>query len=218
MFKAVVKKDGRPKNLSQEDEEYLQTLDIKLTGDVQEDSFFNKLQAAVERNKVKDTFVISGWTDGGAEDRNNKEFDFLIVSLSLKAFLHIELKNSSNRGNIKKAMEQLEGGKQFFWSSIPFPQIENWKYIRVMYYGNEAKRARCNPCQNCEKFLLSQDVDLSSWWKEIEKLAEKNKEPYNHDQIITYFNILKYLIFQMFLQDDCITKGLIPFHTYLLGH
>lgn len=109
MFKAVVKKDGRPKNLSQEDEEYLQTLDIKLTGDVQEDSFFNKLQAAVERNKVKDTFVISGWTDGGAEDRNNKEFDFLIVSLSLKAFLHIEVKNSSNRETLRRPWNNLRG-------------------------------------------------------------------------------------------------------------
>ena len=194
-------------DLDEDDRKSLERFDTNLAGSELEEEFFNNLQRTMEKNKIKDTFVISGWSDRGAKNRNQRELDYLIVSLNLKAIFHIEVKSSSNTKSIEKAIQQLDNGKKFFSSCIPFPQGENWKYIQGMYFGNAVENDYGQPCSSCQNFLLTKGVDLSNWWMEwVNKLAQ-DKEVLSTYPINTYLSILKYLIFQMFLQDDCITKG-----------
>ena len=200
-------------DLNEEDRKSLESFDTNLTGSELEEKFFNNLQQVMEKSKIKDTFIISGWSDKGLSDRGPKnrkmrEFDYMIVSLNLKAIFQIEVKNSSNTKSIGKAIQQLEDGKKFFSSCVPFPQGENWRYIQGMYFENEVENEYGQPCSNCQNFVLTKRVDLSSWWKECVNKLPHDKEVCSSFPVNTYFNILKYLIFQMFLQDNCITKGL----------
>ena len=195
-------------DLNEEDRKSLELLDSNLTGSELEEEFFNKLQFAMEKSEIKDTFVISGWSDNGEKGRKMREFDYLIVSLTLKTIIHIEVKSSSNTKSVEEAIRQLEDGKKFFLSCIPFPQDENWRYIQGMYIGNKVGNEFGQPCSSCQNFMLTKGDDLSSWWIELVNQLTENEEGCTNYPTTTYFGILKYLIFQMFLQDDCITKGL----------
>ena len=173
--------------LLKEDRKSLELLDSNLTGSELEEEFFNKLQFAMEKSEIKDTFVISGWSDNGEKGRKMREFDYL---------------------SVEEAIRQLEDGKKFFLSCIPFPQDENWRYIQGMYIGNKVGNEFGQPCSSCQNFMLTKGDDLSSWWIGLVNQLTENEEGCTNYPTTTYFGILKYLIFQMFLQDDCITKGL----------
>ena len=209
-MKAVVKRSFPLKDLPEEGQQCLSKLDKNLLVNEQEEEFLNKLQQALEKDAVKDTFVISGWSDTGSRDRQNREYDFLFVSWTLKTFFHIEVKASFTM----QGVEQLKAGKDFFLSNLPFPEKENWKYIQAMYYGNnDEKSKQHHPCDECQRYLLTQDTDLSNWWSQMVKELQRNASggPSDHE---TYLNIFKYLLFQMFIQDDCITKGIYK-HYYM---
>ena len=177
----------------------------RLTGHVTEHILFERLQLTLGNKNIKDTLVLSSWSDKGAQDRKNREFDFIIVSLPLKFVFQIEVKSSSNKPNINKAIEQVEEGRKFLSSIIPFPAEDNWKFVRSFYFGKLTKPLK--PCQSCHNFLLSHDTNLDEWWDGI--AAEPQEEPNPESDGKTYLRTVKYLLFQMFLQGDCITKGQI---------
>jgi hypothetical protein len=227
-----VKPADRPKDLlNKEEQKHFKTLDQNVTGAEEEQKVFERFQKLLENDQVKDTLVISSWSDGGSNDRKNREIDFLIISLPLKSIFQIEVKKISNKSNINKGVEQLKEGKNFFLSIIPFPFQEEWSFVQVLYFGTVT--STLESCQKCQDFLLSHDKNLADWWvcqtnrigdtsvdddggykklktsSELEHLGQKlliNKRVQDPGQE-TYLNIIKYLLFQMFLQDDCITKG-----------
>ena len=186
----------RPKELPRGDA-------IRLTGCEQECSFFQKLQLALLSKKIKDTVVLSSWSDKGAQGRKNREIDFIILSLPLKSIFQIEVKSSSNSSNLNSGVKQLESGKTFFTSTIPFPAEEHWSIVRALYFGKLVEPLKA--CKSCETFLLTNETDLAEWWGAI--ASDKPTESIQESDRNTYFKIVKYLLFQMFLQDDLITKG-----------
>ena len=171
-----------------------------MTGQEHEHCAFERLQSTLERKEVKNTFVISSWSDKSA-----REIDFIIISLPLKSVFQIEVKKSSNKSNINKAVNQVEEGRKFLSSIIPFPVEENWKFVSSLYFGELTQPLK--PCPSCQNYLLSHDTNLDEWWDGI--AAELQEAPNPESDGKTYLRTVKYLLFQMFLQGDCITKGQI---------
>jgi len=202
---AFVKPADRPKDvLNKEEQKHFKTLDQNVTGAEEEQKVFERLQKLLENDQVKDTLVISSWSDGGSNNRKNREIDFLIISLPLKSIFQIEVKKISNKSNINDGVKQLKEGKNFFLSIIPFPSREEWSFVQVLYFGTAT--STLESCQNCQDFLLRPDTNLADWWTQLTKQFETKAKQKSTSQN-TYLNTIKYLLFQMFLQDDCITKG-----------
>jgi hypothetical protein len=200
---AVMKPADRPKDvLNKEEQKHFKTLDQNVTGAEEEQKVFERLQKLLENDQVKDTLVISSWSDGGSNNRKNREIDFLIISLPLKAIFQIEVKKISNKSNINDGVKQLKEGKNFFLSIIPFPSREEWSFVQVLYFGTAT--STLESCQNCQDFLLRPDTNLADWWNRLTKQFKTKVKQSSQD---AYLNTIKYLLFQMFLQDDCITKG-----------
>ncbi len=135
----------------------------------------------------------------------------MIVSLQEKAFIQIEVKSKLNEGSITKGIEQVKKGKIFFSEVLPFPQKEHWKYVKVILFGSKDEEKLPPHCQDCNFYLLSGQTDFNLWWTGLLECLDKATP---HDALSgqkTYLNILKYLMFQMFLQDDCISPSM-AFH------
>ena len=176
---------------------------IRLTGCVQECSFFQKLQLGLLSKKIKDTVVLSSWSDKGAQGRKNREIDCIILSLPLRSIFQIEVKASSNKANLNHGANQLQEGKTFFSSIIPFPSEEHWRIVSALRFGKLVEPL--DACKRCEAFLISNETDLAKWWDTI--ASDKPTKPIQESDRNTYLTVIKYLLFQMFLQDDLITKG-----------
>jgi hypothetical protein len=48
----------------------------------------------------------------------------------------------------------LNRGQEFFEKNFPFPNSENWKYVKMMCFGELVDK---NICQNCKPFILGSD-------------------------------------------------------------
>ncbi len=188
-----------------------------------EEEFYDKLKKCLEEKKVKNTVVINGWKDNGykrtkeekedpstPEERDTREYDFLIVSNPLRTIFHIEVKTSCTLRDQQKAAEQLSKGYNFFRETIPVPQENGWKYVKIMCFGKDVGTFN-EGCQDCrKKFILGPDTDLNKWWDEITK--DLNAEE-NISKSKTYVDIIKYLLHQMFRQEMCITDANLTQYT-----
>ena len=189
--------------------DYLLGEDVaRLTGCEQEHKVFEKLKYALLKKKDKNTVVISSWSDKGAKGRKNREIDFIILSLPLTSIFQIEVKKSSNKTNLNNGINQLEEGKKFFSSTIPFPPNEQWKMVRVLSFGKLLEPLKA--CISCGNFLLGNEPNLADWWDSI--APDQPTEPHQESGKNAYLAVLKYLLFQLFLQEDQITKGLNKFN------
>ena len=175
----------------------------RLTGCEQEHKVFEKLQLTLAKKRVQDTVIISSWSDKGAQDRKNREIDVIILSLRLKSIFQIEVKKSYHLKSLNDGVRQLKEGKTFLSSVIPFPSNEQWKFVRSLCFGKLLEPLKS--CKICENFLLSNETNLEDWWDSID--TDQPAEPKQQPGINTYLMVLKYLLFQMFLQDDHITRG-----------
>jgi len=145
----------------------------------------------------------------------------LIISEPLHAIIHIEVKRTweakiSSKLPQEKALEQLANGFDFFQKNVPFSRSKDWQYVQCMYFGLlKAESGKAWPfestdfCENCQNFFLGPDTDFSEWWSEISKDINRNREKLQKDdeKTETYLNILKYLLHQMYRQEDCATTG-----------
>jgi hypothetical protein len=104
--------------------------------------------------KFQNTVVFSGLM---LEDCNLKtlgEFDFIVISSMSKLIIHIEAKRGNNPGNREHAEIQLNRGQAFFEENFPFPSSENWKYVKMMCFGECVEK---DICQNCRPFILGSE-------------------------------------------------------------
>jgi hypothetical protein len=79
------------------------------------------------------------------------EIDFLIISLPLKSIIHIEAKRANTDSSRSSATKQLERGLTFFEENCSFPSSENWKYIKMLTFGEVVE----DICSQCQPFVLS---------------------------------------------------------------
>ena len=119
-----------------------------------EAEIFEGLQTAMKSAKFQNTVVLSGLM---LEDCNLKtlgEFDFIVISSASKSIIHIEAKRGNNPENRETGKKQLDRGLAFFEENFPFPSSENWKYVKMMCFGELVDK---EICQNCKTFILSSD-------------------------------------------------------------
>ena len=170
-----------------------------------ESEIFKLLQQMMEGSGVEDTVVISGWKD--SDPRAKKEFDFLVVSLQMKAIVHIEIKRTLNEKTKNTVTKQLDDGHSILKGRVPFEAQSNWRYIQFILFS-----LRGTGDQEVERFLeshphslfTSPDTDLKDWWKGLMTLMETPSKPEDFE---TYLNILKFYFHQMFIQEDVLTQG-----------
>jgi hypothetical protein len=108
----------------------------------------------MKTKNFQNTVVLSGLM---LKDCNLKilgEFDFLVISPALKSIILIEAKRGNNLGNRTHAEAQLNRGQAFFEENFPFPSSENWKYVKMMCFGELVDK---DICQNCKLFILGSD-------------------------------------------------------------
>ncbi len=79
------------------------------------------------------------------------EFDFIIISSTSKSVIQIEAKRGNNEKNRQHAEKQLHRGQEFFSKNVPYPSSENWKYIKLMCFGESVE---IHVCKNCKPFIL----------------------------------------------------------------
>jgi hypothetical protein len=117
-----------------------------------EDEIFEGLRKATKDITAQNTVVLSGLKLKDGNWNTLGEFDFIIVSLPLKSIIQVEAKNGNNVKNIKSAEEQLNQGQEFFKENFPFPSSENWKYTKMMCFGESVGK---DICDDCKPFVLS---------------------------------------------------------------
>ena len=199
-FQLVVHQDPSAANKSADTGNY--------GGSLLESEIFKMLQQTFEKSTVQDTVVISGWNDSTPSAK--KEFDFLIVSLPLKAIIHIEVKRTLNKTSKEKAIKQLNDGLSIIISKVPFQKESKWTYIQYICFS-QLNDSDEEITQFLESHLLTLNIMLGKWWTD---LLNQILEDYQHnvsegceEDTETYLNILKYLLHQMFIQEDVLTQG-----------
>jgi len=169
-------------------------------GKIKEEHFFKNLGETLNCLELKNITVLSGWSDKG-----RKEFDFLILYETLKIIYHVEVKNSLSFKNMNKAGDQLQNGYEMFSSKIPFPSSENWTYLKAMYFAEEnlkqEEKLELTPCAKCTGYVWNPETNLLNIFTQ-KSLSEKLKPC----QAKNYLLALKFLLFKMFIQEDCITE------------
>ena len=202
----------RPDNIPEPEREKMKRDLLNLSGALVEEQLFKNLQSLFEnRLQLKNTIVINGWKDNGTLDRSQKEFDFLILSLELKSIFHIEAKKSSTEEPFGSASTQLENGLRFFQSTLPFSPDESWHYCRIMYFDNceQEDMSTLTVCEGCKSlYIIDSKTDLAKWWNEITTTVKSKQEAKDFNQKTeTYLNIVKFLLHQMYIQNNYINDG-----------
>ncbi len=118
--------------------------------------------------KQQNTTVFSGLQLKNIDSKTEGELDFIIISSALKSIIHIEAKRGNNKNNRDHAEAQLNRGQNFFEANFPFPNSENWKYVKMMCFGESVEK---DICGNCKPFIIGSDFikekTLQSVSKEI---------------------------------------------------
>jgi hypothetical protein len=109
------------------------------------------LRKATKDNQAWNTVVLSGLKLKDLNLKTTGEIDFLIISLPLKSIIHIEAKRANTDSSRGSAAKQLERGQTFFEENCPFPSSENWKYIKMLTFGEVVE----DICSQCQPFVLS---------------------------------------------------------------
>ena len=194
-----------------------------ILGPKSEHEVFNELQKTLENKDVQNTVVINGWKVKDLDRTVTGESDFLIVSLPLEAIIHIEVKRSqevsqgggkagatekTERDPTIKAAEQLERTKKLLLQNLPFPAAEKWHYIKFIYFEFTDDVEMSRLCPTCKPHILNKGTDFAHWWEETSTaLAQEEGSTLDAKNTNTYNNIVKYLLHQMFIQEDVISSG-----------
>jgi hypothetical protein len=131
------------------------------------------LRKASQETQALNTVVLSGLNLKDLDSKTTGEIDFLIISLPLRSIIQIEAKNGNNKKNREHAEKQLNRGQEFFWNNCPFPESENWKYTKMMCFGQSVDK---DICDQCKPFVLSANFVQSNKTQPIsEEIAEQFK-------------------------------------------
>jgi hypothetical protein len=185
--------------LCKEKQKELQQYNPNVAGSEEEEAVYNQLRKSLQENGIKNTVVINSWKDKLTQKSAAAEFDFLIVSAPFQTIFHIEVKRTCTKSNTDKAAEQLESGLKLIRNTIPFPGKKNWKYVRLIYFGQD-KQKKSIFCAECQKYIIGPSKDI---WSDITKNSEQpSQAKYSNT---TYLRILKFLLYEMFKQESCAT-------------
>ena len=129
--------------------------------------------------QTKNTVVLSGLQLKEPNDDNNMiisgEFDFIFISLPLKSIVHIEVKIGNSNSNRKSASKQLKRGQTFFQDNLPLPVSENWKYVKMMCFGESVDN---DICEQCRPFILGTNFIIGNTLQSISREIAQQLHPH----------------------------------------
>jgi hypothetical protein len=138
------------------------------------------LRKATKDTEAKNTIVLSG-LKLKEKAQTTGEFDFIIISLPLKSIIQIEAKKGNNEKNRKHADKQLNRGQDFFLKNCPFPSSENWKYTKMMCFGESVEN---DICYQCRPFVLSANfIELNMTQPIVVLIADQFKTYWNKSKV-----------------------------------
>ncbi len=185
--------------MSEEKQRELTKYNSTIQGSIEEESIYNNIRTGFQKNDTHNTVVINGWKYQLTKRILKGEFDFLIVSEPCQTIFHIEVKKSYSETSCKEAAEQLDRGLKLFQETIPFPEVEHWKYVRMMYFGFDNQQQpfkNNNAWCTCKNFVLGPSEDI---WTDILKIV--GKPALANPSKNTYLNVLKFLLYEMHKQE-----------------
>ena len=168
-----------------------------------EQTLFQKLQSAL--GKVRDIIAISGWEVYGPDDKKVGEFDFLIISLQLRAVVHIEVKRQLDERSLDMAFQQLTKAENLLRRSVPFPASESWQHHKFVYLENITENELAKICFRCQEQLILRDTNIGEWWTRVQQSALESNS--SLPRASTYLGIVKFVFYHMLAQENVITKG-----------
>ena len=129
--------------------------------------------------QTKNTVFLSGLQLKEPNDGNKMtpsgEFDFIVISLPLKSIIHIEAKAGYNKSSRRSASEQLESGLTFFNEKFPLPASENWKYVKMMCFGDSVDN---DICVQCRPFILGTNFIIENTLQSISREIAQQLHPH----------------------------------------
>jgi hypothetical protein len=129
--------------------------------------------------QTKNTVVLSGLQLKESNDGNKMttsgEFDFIFISLPLKSIIHIEAKIGNSNSNRKSASKQLKRGQTFFQDNFPLPASENWKYVKMMCFGESVDNGICD---QCKPFILGTKFIIENTLQSISREIAQQLHPH----------------------------------------
>ena len=117
------------------------------------------------------------------------------MSEPYQTIFHVEVKTTYSESNCESAAKQLNRTLKLIQDTIPFPKDENWKYVRMMYFGFNNQNQpfkNNNTCLTCKDFVIGPTQEISKTVEKPDQGKPSNK---------TYLNILKFLLYNMFKQE-----------------
>ncbi len=138
------------------------------------------MRKATKDIEAKNSVVLSG-LKLKEKAQTTGEFDFIIISLPLKSIIQIEAKKGNNEKNRKHADKQLNRGQEFFAKNCPFPNSENWKYTKMMCFGESVEK---DICDQCRPFVLSANfIELNMTQPIVVLIADQFKAFWNRSKV-----------------------------------
>jgi len=185
-----------------------------LKGAVIEDNVLEEIRKFLEKEGINNCVVFNGWNGlfdvekDGKVVREQREFDFLVIAINQRSVLHIEVKAALETKAMKKAGQQLKEGLKVFQENIPFHHDDQWIYTRAMYFSQ--MKENITPCDACHSFVL----DSQSFDKNFTEIFRRNLAMDVSKSVTSSFlDSLKFLLFQMYIQNDCTTQRQIAVKT-----
>jgi hypothetical protein len=133
----------------------------------------------MKQAETKNTVVLSGLQLNELNDNNKMttlgEFDFIVISLPLKSIIHIEAKAGYHKSSRRSASEQLESGLTFFKEKLPLPDSENWKYVKMMCFGDSVDN---DICVQCKPFILGTKFIIENTLQSISREIAQQLHPH----------------------------------------
>jgi hypothetical protein len=133
----------------------------------------------MKTEKFQNSIALSGLMLKDCNLNTLGEFDFIVILSASKTIIQIEAKRGNNPKNRTHAETQLNRGRAFFEGNFPFPSSENWKYVKMMCFGELVDK---NICQNCKTFILGSNFIKD---QTIQSISDKIGQ-----QFLSFFNTI----------------------------
>ena len=176
----------------------INTLD-EIKGEETEYKIYKKLQAYLKEHH-EEAVVFHGLKFMGAthqEEIEYQEKDFLVVNMTHRYILNLEVKATLTKNSLTSAKKQLNGCKGLIdeWLGANLSKENGWKFISMIYFDDKDPRYNLGLfCASCRPFLIIGNED--NFEQKFEKGTSQLQPRGNEEAAREEFKIVsKYLLF-----------------------
>ena len=149
--------------------------------------------------KDEETIVIHGHKILKLNDLEEEalefEKDFIILNLTKRYILCIEVKSSCHQTSLEKSKCQLDGAKNLIekWCS-ELLKDNSWKYYSAIYFHETKRSKEFEFCENCAKFIIFGDTFIEQFLSITKDIIYPTKDT-EAEAREEYIKMAQYFIF-----------------------